>query len=245
MKKYWLVVGANSDIAKAVVKELAKEGYNFFLASRNTEELKRFVRDLKVRFPYIEVHQYMFDVCDLESHKDFYLSLPAKPIGVIMAVGYLPENKEIEENCDKVMETIKTNYLCPVCFLNLVAQDFKKQNKGYIVGISSVAGDRSRKRNFLYASSKSGLTQYLDGLRLYLSDTDVKVINVKPGYVRTKMTKDLNLPEILTVSSEKVAKDIVKAIKSGKGILYTPWYWKYIMFVIRTLPEFILKRLNF
>ena len=107
-----------------------------------------------------------------------------------------------------------------------------KRKSGFIVGISSVAGERGRQSNYIYASSKSAFTIYLDGLRNRLFTSNVHVLTVKPGFVYTKMTHHLNLPKLLTANPSKVAQDIVKAQQKKKNILYTLWFWKLIMLII-------------
>jgi len=249
--KYCLVIGANSDIAKAAIRELAKEGYSFYLASRDIENLDRFAKDLKVHFPHIEVFTYKFDVCNLEDHKKFLQSLPAKPEGVIISVGYLTRDYNLKYLNKELIPTINVNFLCPSHFVLIFVQymlEEKNKKEKWIVGISSVAGDRSRRTNFLYASAKSGFSQFLDGLRMFLESNEdtsfIKIITVKPGFVRTKMTEKIEFPSFLAASPEEVAKDIVKAIKKRKKTVYTPWYWRIIMFFIKILPESILRKLK-
>ena len=113
-----------------------------------------------------------------------------------------------------------------------------------MVGISSVAGDRGRKSNYIYGSSKAGLIAYLSGLRNRLYNSKVHVMTVKPGFVFTKATRNMNLPEKLTAQPEEVAKDIYNAQQRGKNVLYTKWFWKWIMMAIKMIPESKFKRMN-
>jgi short-subunit dehydrogenase len=112
------------------------------------------------------------------------------------------------------------------------------------VGISSVAGDRGRKSNYIYGSAKAALTTYLSGLRNRLYDAQVHVMTVKPGFVATAMTKDLDLPEKLTAQPEEVAQDIYSAQQKNKNVIYTKWFWKYIMMIIRIIPEWKFKGMS-
>ena len=238
-----LIVGAKSDIAKALARKYAENGYHLYLAGRRIEELEDFKKDLEIRYN-INVRLKEIDILNFSSHEDFYKSLSPKPEGVITAVGYLPDQKKAEKDIEETIKTINTNYTGLVTLLNVVANDFEKRKRGFIVGISSVAGDRGRAKNYIYGSAKAGFSAYLSGLRNRLSKSNVQVLTVKPGFVYTKMTEGMNLPEKLTATPEKVAEDIFKAQQKGKDILYTTWKWKYVMLIIKLIPEKIFKRLN-
>ena len=119
------------------------------------------------------------------------------------------------------------------------------KGSGKIGIIGSVAGDRGRRSNYVYGSAKAALTAFLSGLRARLSSTKVKILTVKPGIVNTKMIIGSNSPRLLTADPHKVGKDIYKAYVKGKEVIYTPKYWKYIMMVVKLLPEFIFKRTKF
>jgi decaprenylphospho-beta-D-erythro-pentofuranosid-2-ulose 2-reductase len=119
-----------------------------------------------------------------------------------------------------------------------------KQNEtGTIAVISSVAGDRGRKSNYVYGSAKGGLTIFLQGLRNALSGSGVHVLTIKPGFVDTPMTNDFT-KGLLWAKPEKVAKDIKRAIDKKKNIIYTPWFWRWIMLIIRLIPESVFKKMN-
>ena len=120
----------------------------------------------------------------------------------------------------------------------------EKNKNGFIVGVSSVAGDRGRKANYIYGSSKAAFSAYLSGLRNRLFESKIQVLTVKPGFVATKMTDGLDLPEKLTAQPEEVAKDIFVAQQKGKDILYTKGIWRLIMLIIKHIPEFIFKKLS-
>jgi len=137
-----------------------------------------------------------------------------------------------------------TNYTGVVSLFNIIANDFEKRKSGFIVGISSVAGDRGRKSNYIYGSAKAAFTAYLSGLRNRLYDAQVHVLTVKPGFVSTKMTEGMDLPEKLTAQPEEVAEDIYKAQQKGKNVLYTKWIWRWMMLIIRSIPEFQFKKMS-
>ena len=127
---------------------------------------------------------------------------------------------------------------------NIIANDFEKRKSGFIVGISSVAGDRGRKSNYLYGSAKAAFTAYLSGLRNRLYDAQVHVMTVKPGFVATKMTEDMDLPEKLTAQPDEVADDIYNAQQKNKNVFYTKWIWRWVMLIIRSIPEWKFKGMN-
>jgi hypothetical protein len=131
-----------------------------------------------------------------------------------------------------------------VSLFNIIANDFEKRRSGFIVGISSVAGDRGRKSNYIYGSAKAALTAYLSGLRNRLYDAQVHVMTVKPGFVATKMTEGMDLPEKLTAQPEEVAKDIYKAQQKSKDVLYTKSIWRFIMMIITAIPEWKFKGMS-
>ena len=240
---YIIIVGAKSDIAKATAREYAQNGYDIYLAGRNISELETFAEDIRVRSEKA-VELVELDILNYASHQVFYDSLAEKPLGVISAVGYLGEQEKAQIDSDEAHKIIDTNYTGVVNLLNIIANDFEERRAGFIVGISSVAGDRGRKSNYIYGSAKAGLTAYLSGLQNRLYESQVHVLTVKPGFVATKMTADMDLPKKLTAQPEEVAKDIFKAQQRGKNVLYTKWMWKYIMFIITSIPEFIFKKMS-
>jgi short-subunit dehydrogenase len=118
------------------------------------------------------------------------------------------------------------------------------KNLGFIIALSSVAGERGRKSNYIYGAAKGGLTIYLSGLRNRLYHNNVRVISVLPGMVRTKMTAHLNISDRLLAETDEIAEDVYTAYKKNKDIIYTKWYWRFIMTIIKLIPEKLFKRLN-
>ncbi|MCL6524179.1 MAG: SDR family oxidoreductase [Thermoflavifilum sp.] len=238
-----LILGATSDIAQAIAKQLAKENFNLILAARNIDYLKRIQHDLQVRYS-IQVDTVYFDAISFDQHEHFIQQLSVFPELVILCFGYLGNQNAAEKNWEEAYKILSTNYLGAVSILNRIANEMEKRKKGTIVAISSVAGDRGRKSNYLYGSAKAGLTAYLSGLRNRLYSSGINVITVKPGYVATKMTENMSLPQILVASPEQVAKRIWKAIHGRKNTIYVKKLWLWIMFIIKIIPEPIFKRLN-
>ena len=238
-----LIVGAKSDIAKELAREYSKNGYDIYLAGRKIKELEEFANDVKVRSGQ-EVELVELDITDFSYHKYFYDNLKEKPLGVISAVGYLGEQDSASKNFSETLQIINANYTGIVSLFNIIANDFENRKNGFIVGISSVAGDRGRASNYLYGSAKAGLSAYLSGLRNRLYESQVNVLTVKPGFVATKMTEGMDLPEKLTASAKDVAEEIFTAQQKGKSVLYTKWIWRYIMMIIKSIPEWQFKKMS-
>ena len=160
------------------------------------------------------------------------------------SVGYLGDQKKAEQDireCELIMQA-NFNGLLPM--LTATAQFFKQQRSGSIMVVSSVAGERGRCSNYCYGSSKAAMTAFLSGMRCSLLPYNVHVMTIKPGYVATRMVAHKRLPPYITASTQRVAKDIVKGFKRRSSVVYTMWLWRYIMGVVRLIPEFIFKRLN-
>jgi len=238
-----LVIGAKSDIAKATAREYAKHGYDLCLAARNAQELEAFANDLTIRTQR-SVSTIELDILDYDTHQNFYDQMGEKPAGVIVAVGYLGDQMRAQSDFQEAKRIIDTNYTGVVSLLNIIADDFERRGNGFIVGISSVAGDRGRKSNYIYGSAKAALSAYLSGLRHRLDAAKVHVMTVKPGFVATKMTEGMELPSKLTAQPEEIAADIYMAQQKRQDVLYTKWMWRYIMLIIRHIPERLFKRTN-
>ncbi|QOY52967.1 SDR family oxidoreductase [Candidatus Sulfurimonas baltica] len=240
---YVLIIGAKSDIAKEVARTYAKNGYNLYLAARESSSLEDLKQDIEVRSG-VHVELKEFDITAYETHESFYKELQEKPLGVIVVSGYMVEQKLAQKDFNESLQTINVNYTGAVSILNIVANDFESERRGFIVGVSSVAGDRGRKANYIYGSSKAAFTAYLGGLRNRLYESGVSVLTVKPGFVNTKMTENLDLPEKLTAEPEDVANDIYNAQQKGRNVLYTKSIWLLVMLIIKHIPEFMFKKMS-
>lgn len=240
---YILIIGAKSDIARATAREYAKNGYDIYLAARDVKTLEDFANDVTVRTGN-KVELLELDILKYKTHQAFYDALNEKPLGVITTVGYLGDQDKAQENFKESAQIIDTNYTGVVSLLNIIANDFESRRSGFIVGVSSVAGDRGRKSNYIYGSAKAALTAYLSGLRNRLHESQVHVLTVKPGFVATKMTEGMDLPEKLTAQPEEVAADIFNAQQKGKNVLYTKWMWRWVMMIIKAIPEFQFKKMS-
>lgn len=230
-------------MAVAIARKFAAEKYNIQLAARKPEQLAALQQDLHIRHG-ITASAHAFDALDFNSHAAFYQQLPVKPDIAVCVFGYLGDQQVGQTQWDEAARILHTNYTGAVSALNVIAEDMAARQSGTIIGISSVAGDRGRMSNYLYGSAKAGFTAYLSGLRNRLFHTGVHVMTVQPGFVATRMTENMPLPPLLTGQPDGVAKDIVKAALKKKNVVYTKWFWRYIMLIIRNIPEFIFKKLK-
>lgn len=239
-----LILGANSDVAHAVAKCFARdERADIALASRNLPLLEKRALDLQTRFK-VNAAAMAFDAQDFDSHEAFYRKLDPKPDGVLVAFGYLGEQAKAQLDFQEARRIIDINFTGAVSILEIVAADFEKRGHGFVIGISSVAGERGRQSNYFYGAAKGAFSIYLSGLRNRLARRGVHVLTVLPGFMQTKMTENMDLPERLTLNPEEAAEDIFRAFKRSKNIVYTGWFWRWIMMIIKAIPEGIFKRLS-
>jgi short-subunit dehydrogenase len=235
-----LVLGATSAIAQQVARLYAARGAELFLVARNQERLGAVADDLRVRGA--SVATAVADLDDAALYDD--LLAGAAPLDVVfLAHGVLGDARETGRNPDAAEAVLRTDLLGPISLLTRAAQRLDAQGSGCIVALSSVAGDRGRAANPVYGAAKAGLTAFLSGLRNRLSRAGVRVVTVKPGFVDTPMTS--HLPKNpLYVSPERVARDVVRAIEGGVDVVYTPWWWRFVMLLVRLIPERLFKRLS-
>jgi short-subunit dehydrogenase len=238
-----LILGAHSDIAMALAHEFAKNGYTPILAARNASRLGDAIKDLEIRHQ-VKAEAVEFDVLDLARHPAFYAGLRAKPDVTICVVGLLGDQNAARTDWHLARDIIYTNFTGPASILHIVAADYEQRKTGCIIGIGSVAGDRGRQSNYVYGSAKAGFAAFLSGLRNRLQKAGVHVMTVKPGFVRTKMTEGMKLPPAITATPQQVARDIYKAYTKKRDVLYTLWMWRWIMLIIRLIPERIFKKLG-
>ncbi len=241
--KYILILGATSDMAYATASAFAEKGWGLILAARNQQRLQVLQGDLKARYN-VSVQIVSFEAADFNSHASFYDQLPVKPEVTAVFFGYLGEQQKAQMDWQEAKQIIDANYTGAVSVLTHIANAYEYTKSGCIIGVSSVAGERGRKSNYVYGSAKAGFTAFLSGLRNRLFASGVHVITVKPGFVATRMTENLKLPKPLTASPEQVGKAIYEAYSKKKNVLYVLPVWRLIMQNIRMIPEAVFKKMN-
>ena len=241
-----IVVGATSDIARATAMELARE-YNLILTGRDRTELDAIAQDIVIRYE-CDVSTLMFEALNSNDHATFISECFEKTkriAGAVICHGFLPDQVEAQRDWGLARKTLDINFTSCVSVLEPLMEHLEGQQEGFLAVISSVAGDRGRQSNYLYGAAKGGLSLYLQGLRNRGQHSGVHVMTVKPGFVATAMTVGIVDPKSpLVATPEQVARDIVRGIKKRKGVIYSRWFWRYIMLVIRSIPERIFKRLR-
>ena len=242
-KKTVLILGARSDIAMSTASCFAEADYDIQLAARNVNSLDQYKSNLEQKYQ-IKVTLHEFDALKVDSHKDFANSLPQLPDIAICAVGRMGEQKKNERNIDLASNIMRSNFEGPASIFLIFASLFEERGSGTLVGISSVAGERGRAKNYIYGSSKAGFTVFLSGLRNRLAMSGVHVITVLPGFVATKMTNNIQLPKKITAQPDQVGKAIFNAVKKKTNIVYVSPIWRIIMMIIRNIPEQIFKKMK-
>ena len=244
MSEAVLILGATSAIARATAAAFAARGAALYLASRDRDELERISADLRLRYN-VEVRHGVFDAEATETHEAFFQNVieeMQRLSGVVLAFGYLGDHQAARDF--KVgARVIASNFTGAASILSHCANYFERLKSGFIIGISSVAGDRGRQSNYVYGAAKGALSLYLQGLRNRLFASGVRVITVKPGFVDTAMT--YGLPGLVLVASpQSVGERIVRTLDKSADVVYLPWFWRYIMLIIQHIPEPIFKRLK-
>jgi len=241
-----LIIGATSAIAEHVARLLAAAGAALYLTGRDGERLDAIAADLRVRGAARVVTDRV-DITDSAARAGL-IERAASALGgldsVILAAGSLPEQARAQDDAHLLAEAFDVNAIGPMAILHEGASYLARQGHGQLVAIGSVAGDRGRATNYVYGAAKGALEIFMSGLRQRLQGSGVKVLLVKPGFVDTPMTAAFDKGPLWT-SPQRVARDLVRAMEHGRAVLYTPWYWRWIMRVIRALPEPLFVRLRF
>lgn len=238
-----LILGATSDIGQAIAARFARAGFNLQLAARNTEDLQSLSSDCAIRFN-IRSSTHRFDATAFDTHAAFFQGLPEIPEITILVFGYMDTNEAATSDQQKLLNTVHVNYTGAVSILNIISRVYKARGTGTIAGISSVAGERGRATNYVYGSAKAGLTAYLSGLRNEMFIHGVHVATILPGFVYTRMTENMKLPALLTAAPAQVADTVFLAVSKKKNVVYVKWFWRWIMYIIKAIPEFMFKKMT-
>lgn len=240
-----LIVGATSAIAEATAREFAAKGDALFLVGRSSSRLQAIADDLKVRGASL-VGNHAVDLRDL-SQLSSVIERAAHTLGgldmALIAHGTLSDQKACEGSVDVMLDEFNTNALSFMALCTHLANHFEAQGKGTLAVISSVAGDRGRQSNYVYGSAKATVTAFTSGLRQRLYRKGVRVVTIKPGFVSTPMTAAMK-KGFLWASPASVGRAIARAMISGTPVLYVPWFWRWIMVIIKLIPEPVFRRLQ-
>ncbi|WP_445679207.1 SDR family oxidoreductase [Radicibacter daui] len=238
-----LVLGGSSDIGLAIARAFAAEGHDILLAARRPAELAADCADIGLRHG-VKARALRFDALEIEAVESFLDGLEELPAIVVCCVGVLGDQPLLEQDPLAAAGVIRANFEGPALVLGALANRFEARGSGVLVGVSSVAGDRGRARNYVYGAAKAGFTAFLSGLRNRLASRNVHVMTVKPGFVATRMIAGLKTPPALTALPQEVAMAVLKAVRRRRDVVYVRRVWWLVMRVICAIPERFFKRLN-
>lgn len=242
-----LIIGASSGMGAALARRLGREGYSLALVARRKNLLNALCAEIDRAAGEKRALAYVHDVRKVETVPAVLRRIVADLGGLDLAVYAAGTNYPpalTSYNFEQDREMLEVNLLGALAWLNPIAAMFQSAGRGQIVGISSVAGDRGRVGNPGYSTSKAGLTTYLEALRNRLTRHGVHVLTVKPGFVQTEMLKAAQRV-MFPITAEKAADDIYRAIRRREQQVYTPWFWTWIMLVVRNIPSIIFRRMSF
>jgi short-subunit dehydrogenase len=245
MTEHWLILGASSAMAKAFARLAAERGAAVTLAGRDLDDLAAGAEDARLRGA-AQARALACDAADAASRAACIAAaaLPETVLNVFVAIGDMPEQEAMDRDPGLTARMIAATYSGPVALLQGLAPLLEAQRAGRVVIVGSVAGDRGRRKNYLYGSAKAGLATFSEGLRARLFASGVTVTLVKPGFVDTAMT--WGLPGLFLVASPRdCAAAMLDAAERGRAVIYHPFFWRFIMLIIRHIPPDIMKKLNF
>lgn len=240
-----LIIGATSAIAEATARRFAAKGDRLHLLARDRERLQALAQDLRV-LGAPEASTAPFDANAPDTFPalidDAWRQLDGIDVALI-AHGTLSDQKACERDVALTLRELQTNALSAIALLTDLANRMEAQRKGTLAVITSVAGDRGRQSNYIYGTAKAALNVLLQGLRNRLYPAGVHVLTIKPGFVDSPMTASFN-KGALWAQPDTVAAGICKAIEKSSSSVYLPSFWRWIMLVIRLIPETVFKRLK-
>ena len=244
MSETWLILGASSAMARAMARQLAERGDAVLLAGRDIEDLTALAGDCELRGA-AGAEAIAFDARDPSNWDKIVARMEASEgtLNVAAFVGSMPPQDDIDADPALIDGVVQDSFAGPARMIQMIAPLLEERGSGTIVGVGSVAGDRGRVGNYVYGGAKAGFHAYLSGLRNRLGRKGVHVITVKPGFVDTAMTWGIE-GMFLVASPDAVAQSILRAVRKKRDVIYTPFFWRYIMLIIRMIPERIFKKMS-
>lgn len=240
-------VGATRGMGRALARRLAERGDALFLLGRDATEMALSARDLEVRGTRAPVGHAPLDLARPAGFTDA-LDAAERGLGgldaLVVTGGAFGRQEDLASNPGRLAELLEVNFTGTALLCQQAAERLVARGGGLICAFSSVAGDRARRANYLYGASKAGLSAFLDGLDLVYRERGVRVLCVKPGFVKTEMTAGLAVPPFAG-EPDAVARAVVRAMDGGRHQIYVPGAWRWIMLVIRALPRAVMRRAQF
>jgi len=241
------LLGATKGMGRALARLMAERGDELFLLGRDLPDLERSARDLEVR---AGKGRYGTAACDLEKPDGFAPALDAAEAAlggldaVVVSAGLFATQDRLEEDVELARRVVTADFANTVVFCEHARKRLLARGGGTLCVFSSVAGERGRKPVVLYGAAKAGLTRYLEGLDHKFRGRGLRTVCVKPGFVKTSMTDGLPVPPFAG-EPEAVARRVLRAIDRGQPVVYAPGMWRWIMLVIRSLPRFVMRKIEF
>jgi decaprenylphospho-beta-D-erythro-pentofuranosid-2-ulose 2-reductase len=241
-----LIVGATSLIAQHCARLWVERPARLVLAARDAGKLERIAQDLRVRSPQSEVETFTPDFEDPAAIGAFVDAVWARsPVDIaLIAHGSLPDQAACQKALAQVRQALSVNAVSPVLFAEALARRMQEAGGGTIALIGSVAGDRGRRSNYVYGAAKGLVDRYMQGLRHRFAGSAVRAVIIKPGPTDTPMTEGLRRPGVKLADPSRVASDIVCGIDAGNAAIYTPWPWRWVMMIIRHIPDRVFGKLD-
>lgn len=238
------IFGATSAIAQEVARLYAREKWGLILVGRNVEKLDTIKQDMTARGA-TSVHTLAADLAETSKHEELLQRITTAGTfeHVLIAHGSLTDQPRAEIDPQYALRELNVNFLSIVSLSLLAVRELERQKRGCLAVISSVAGERGRKKIYIYGAAKAGLTAFLSGLRARMQTHGVRVLTIKPGFVDTPMTQHLE-KKPLVVGADVVARDIFSAMQGSADVIYTPWIWRWVMLAVRNIPERVFKKMD-
>jgi len=240
-----LITGATSAIAQEAARHFAANGDAFLLVARDPEKLAAVADDLRARGAS-QVETATVDLLDLARSSRLIDETVEKLGGLdalLVAQGTLPDQVACEADPVQTLREFSLNAMGPITLLLRAATHFEKQGSGCIAAITSMAGVRGRRSNYVYGAAKAAVSTFLEGLRGRLGDAGVSVVDIRPGFVDTPMTAHLPKNPLFATAAT-VGKRVYLAMLSGDDVVYAPWFWRWIALAIQLIPRSIFVKLS-
>lgn len=242
-----VLLGATRGTGRALARLLAARGDKLVLLGRSAPDLQRSAKDLEAHGAPAPVGVVELDLNDRASHSAAIqraATLLGKIDVVIVTAATFAVQEQLEGDATLLAQVLDTDFTDTVLFCEAARKTLLAAGGGSLCVFGSVAGDRGRKPVILYGAAKAGLAYYLEGLDHKYRGQGLKVICVKPGFIRTSMTAGLKPPPF-AADPEDVARVALRGIDTGIPVVYAPPVWRWIMLVIRNLPRFVMRRISF
>jgi NAD(P)-dependent dehydrogenase (short-subunit alcohol dehydrogenase family) len=243
-----IVLGGTKGMGRALARILAERGDSVYLLGRDSEQLAPSAADLTARHPSNEVVGW--GECDLEKPDGFAAAIAGgvaylgRADAIVVTAGLFGVQSALEEDTEFARRMLTVNFANTVTFCEHARKYLLGAGGGTLCAFSSVAGDRGRKPVALYGASKAGLSHDLESLDHKFRADGLRTVCVKPGFVRTGMTAGLPAPPFAG-DPDRVAQQVVAAMDRGAPLVYVPGIWRLVMLVIKHLPRFVMRKINF